>query len=101
MPFAKPFAALGALLLAGSAALAQTYPVKPIRLIVPQGPGGGSDLVARLLSPEIEKRLGQPFVVENKPGGNDSIAPDAVATENSAMSIWPPSKSWIAGASPL
>ena len=45
----------------------------------PQGPGGGSDIVARLLSPEIEKRLGQPFVVENKPGGNDSIAPDAVA----------------------
>ena len=79
MHLAKPFVALGALLLAASATLAQTYPVKPIRLIVPQGPGGGSDLVARLLSPEIEKRLGQPFVVENKPGGNDSIAPDAVA----------------------
>ncbi len=79
MPFAKPLATLGALMLAASAALAQTYPVKPIRLILPQGPGGGSDLVSRLMIPEIEKRLGQPFVVENKPGGNDSIAPDAVS----------------------
>jgi len=57
----------------------QAWPSRPIRLIVPQAAGGGSDLVARLMSPEIEKRLGQPFVVENRPGGNDSIAPDAVA----------------------
>ena len=67
------------LLLASTLALAQAYPTKPIRLVLPQGPGGGSDLVARLLSPEIEKRLGQPFVVENKPGGNDSIGPDVVS----------------------
>jgi len=79
MPFAKPLAALGWLVLTASAAFAQSYPVKPIRLILPQGPGGGSDLVARLMIPEIEKRLGQPFVVENRPGGNDSIAPDAVS----------------------
>jgi len=79
MPFAKPLAAVGWLVLAVSAAFAQSYPVKPIRLILPQGPGGGSDLVARLMIPEIEKRLGQPFVVENRPGGNDSIAPDAVS----------------------
>ena len=79
MQFAQPLAALGWLVFAASAALAQSYPVKPIRLILPQGPGGGSDLVARLMSTEIEKRLGQPFVVENKPGGNDSIAPDAVS----------------------
>jgi tripartite-type tricarboxylate transporter receptor subunit TctC len=76
---AKPLATLGLLMLAAGAALAQSYPVKPIRVILPQGPGGGSDLVARLMSPEIEKRLGQPFVIENRPGGNDSIAPDAVS----------------------
>ena len=79
MQVTKRFAALGILALVASAALAQSYPVKPIRLIVPQAPGGGSDLVARLMSTEIEKRLGQPFVIENKPGGNDSIAPDAVS----------------------
>ncbi len=79
MQLAKLFAALGALMLAASAALAQSYPSKPIRLIVPQAPGGGSDLVARIMATEIEKRLGQPFVVENKPGGNDSIGPDVVA----------------------
>ena len=79
MQIAKPFATLCLLLLAASAALAQSYPSKPIRLIVSQAPGGGSDLVARFMAPEIEKRLGQPFVVENKPGGNDSIGPDVVA----------------------
>lgn len=79
MKVTKFLAALGMLALVASAALAQSYPVKPIRLIVPQAPGGGSDLVARLMSTEIEKRLGQPFVIENKPGGNDSIAPDAVS----------------------
>ena len=46
MQLAKPFAALGVLVLAASAALAQSYPSKPIRLIVPQASGGGSDLVA-------------------------------------------------------
>ena len=68
-----------ALLLAVTQVQAQTWPARPIRVVLPQAPGGGSDLVARLMSPEIEKRLGQPFVIENKPGGNDSIAPDAVA----------------------
>jgi tripartite-type tricarboxylate transporter receptor subunit TctC len=63
---------------AGSA-VAQGYPNRPIRLIVPQAPGGGSDLVARAMGPEIEKRLGQTFVIENRPGGNDSIGPDVVA----------------------
>ena len=64
--------------MAGSA-LAQGYPNRPIRLILPQAPGGGSDLVARAMGPEIEKRLGQPFIIENKPGGNESIGPDIVA----------------------
>lgn len=62
-----------------SAALAQGYPSKPIRLIVPQGAGGGADLVARLMGDELRQRLGQPVVVENRPGGNESIGPDAVA----------------------
>ena len=79
MRLAKSLAALGLLMLAATAGLAQSYPGKPVRLILPQAPGGGSDLVARLMAAEIEKRLGQPFVIENKPGGNDSIGPDVVA----------------------
>lgn len=62
-----------------SAALAQAYPSKPIRLIIPQGVGGGADLVARLMSTELQQRLGQPVVIDNRPGGNESIGPDAVA----------------------
>ena len=68
-----------AVVLVASVAQAQSYPNKAIRVIVPQAAGGGSDLVARIMSTEIEKRLGQPFVVDNRPGGNDSIAPDVVA----------------------
>ena len=75
----RRIASLSVLLLLAATAQGQSWPSKPIRVVVPQAPGGGSDLVARLMSPEIEKRLGQPFVIENKPGGNDSIGPDVVA----------------------
>lgn len=50
------------------------YPEKPIELIVPYGPGGGTDLSARVLAPAIEKILGQPVVVVNKPGGGGAKA---------------------------
>ncbi|MGE4239425.1 Bug family tripartite tricarboxylate transporter substrate binding protein [Ramlibacter sp.] len=80
MPFFKPLGALAALLLAASGAHAQqAWPAKPIRLVIPQAVSGGADLVARLMAPEIEKRLGQPFVIDNRPGGNDTIGPDIVA----------------------
>ena len=51
------------------AAQAQTYPTKPIRLVVPFAPGGSSSIVARSFAAEMEKGLGQPFVIENKGGG--------------------------------
>jgi tripartite-type tricarboxylate transporter receptor subunit TctC len=60
-------------------AAAQSYPDKPIRLIQQFAPGGGSDSVARPLQPELEKILGQPVVVENRPGANGAIANQAVA----------------------
>ena len=62
-----------------AAALAQTYPSKPIRLIVPFAPGGSSSIVARAFSAEMSKGLGQQFVVENKPGGGGNIAMEEVA----------------------
>src|SRR5207245_3957872 len=58
---------------------AQTYASKPIRLIVPFAPGGSSEFVARTVSAEMAKALGQNFVVENKPGGAGVIAMGEVA----------------------
>ena len=58
---------------------AQTYPVKPIRLVVPFAPGGSSSIVARAVAAEMEKGLGQPIVVDNKPGGGGNVAMFEVA----------------------
>ena len=58
---------------------AQNYPSKPIRLVVPFAPGGSSTLVARFMSEEMSKGLGQSFVIENKPGGGGNIAMQEVA----------------------
>ncbi|RYX91291.1 MAG: tripartite tricarboxylate transporter substrate binding protein [Comamonadaceae bacterium] len=72
-------ACLGAATLASTTAFAQAYPSRPIRLIIPQAAAGGSDLVARAMADQIQQRLGQPFVIDNKPGGNEAIGPDIVA----------------------
>ncbi|NYT38698.1 tripartite tricarboxylate transporter substrate binding protein [Allopusillimonas soli] len=74
--------AAGTLGLAGLACAfpaAAAYPDKPIRLIVGFSAGGSTDTVARILSKEISQTLGQPVVVENKPGGGSNIAADYVA----------------------
>src|SRR6185436_15816213 len=65
-------------LLAGNA-LAQAWPVKPIRLIVANAPGGGADLVARMLSERLARPLGRQMIVENRPGGSGQIGADLVA----------------------
>jgi tripartite-type tricarboxylate transporter receptor subunit TctC len=58
---------------------AQNYPSKPIRLVVPFAPGGSSSIVARSVAAEMEKGLGQPIVVDNKPGGGGNVAMVEVA----------------------
>ena len=69
--------ALGSLFSMGlSAAHAQDYPNRPIRLILGHAPGGGADQVARALAKPLGERLGQPVVVENRPGANQIIAAD-------------------------
>src|SRR5205823_2204695 len=60
-------------------ALAQSYPTRPIRLVVPFGTGGGTDNLARIIEPLVTRALGQPLVIENRAGGGSSIGMDQVA----------------------
>jgi tripartite-type tricarboxylate transporter receptor subunit TctC len=74
-------------LAAGAAALpavsciarAQAYPTRPVRVIVGFAPGGGSDIYARLIGQSLTERLGQPFIIENRPSAGGNIATEAVA----------------------
>src|SRR5947207_894264 len=73
-------------LAAGAAALpaisrfacAQGYPTRPVHIIVPFAPAGGSDTIARLMGQWLSERLGQPFIIENRPGGGANIGTEAV-----------------------
>jgi len=65
-------------LLAGFAA-AQDYPGKPVRIIVGYAAGGGNDIIVRVMQPEMQKGLGQPVIIENKPGAQSIIAAELVA----------------------
>ena len=60
--------------LASSDARAQTYPSRPVTIVVPFAAGGGSDLLARLVSQKLEEKLGKPFIIENRPGAATMLA---------------------------
>ncbi|MGE5522403.1 MAG: Bug family tripartite tricarboxylate transporter substrate binding protein [Rhodospirillaceae bacterium] len=57
----------------------QPYPVRPIRIVVPYPPGGGNDIIARLISEDLGKRLGQQMIIDNRPGGSTVIGAEIVA----------------------
>jgi len=61
------------------AALAQAYPTKPVRVVVPYPPGGVGDTTMRAIAQQLSESLGQPFVIDNKPGASQMIGADAVA----------------------
>src|SRR6266566_4622984 len=67
------------LLLAAAAHAQPVFPWRPVTLVLPSAPGDPTDLIARVLQPKMSGRLGQPFVVENRPGGSAVIASSAVA----------------------
>ncbi|KQR45822.1 tripartite tricarboxylate transporter substrate binding protein [Acidovorax sp. Leaf160] len=74
------YAALAAAALAvAPGAMAQTYPAKPVRVVIPFPPGGTLDAVGRQLAQRLSEQTGQSFVIENKPGGNGVIGGDIVA----------------------
>src|SRR4051812_38471819 len=71
-------AAVAALPAVSPVARAQAYPTRPVRIIVGFPAGGGADILARLMGQWLSERLGQPFVIENRPGAANNIATEAV-----------------------
>ena len=61
------------------AAIAQHYPTKPIRLISPFAPGGGTDILSRVIGPRISSVIGQPVVVDNRPGAGGALGAEITA----------------------
>ena len=57
---------------------AQAYPSKPVRLIVPLAAGGATDIIARLIGQRLSERLGQPFVIDNRPGAGGNLGTETV-----------------------
>ena len=71
-------ACAAALPAAARSASAQAYPTRPVRIVVGFAPGSASDIITRLMGQSLSERLGQPFVIENRPGGGTNIATEAV-----------------------
>jgi len=88
-------ALLAAALAAPATAHAQSWPTRPVTIVVPYAPGGGSDAAVRAVSPMMERVLGQPIVVENRAGGGTAVGSTHVAQAR------PDGYTLLAGASPL
>ena len=79
MPHLARWAAALAASLLSFAAVAQPYPTKPIKILVGFAPGGGTDVVARLLAQKMQESMGQPVVVENRAGATGMIAAELLS----------------------
>jgi tripartite-type tricarboxylate transporter receptor subunit TctC len=79
MLYLKVLCAACVVVLSGGIACAQSYPTKPVHIIVPFAPGGITDIVARALAQRLTEEWGQQFIVENKPGGTGQVGAETVA----------------------
>ncbi|MBY0338133.1 MAG: tripartite tricarboxylate transporter substrate binding protein [Acetobacteraceae bacterium] len=84
----RPLLAAPALLLAPRASAQPDWPSRPVRVLIGFPPGGGVDIVARLIMPRIAERLGQPVLVENRAGANGNIAMDAAVQANDGHTLF-------------
>jgi tripartite-type tricarboxylate transporter receptor subunit TctC len=93
--FLRLAACAAALPVLSRVARAQTYPARPVRVIVPFAPGGSNDVIARLIGQWLSERLGQPFVIESRPGAGTNIGTEAVvrspADGHTLLIVAPPS----------
>src|SRR4051812_34886903 len=80
LPITRRLAATFIVCTAAAAAVAQDFPTHPVKIVVPYGPGTGIDLAARILADRLSKTMGQPFVVDNKPGAAGVIGSAFVAS---------------------
>ena len=80
--FLQLAAGAAALPLTSGSASAEAYPSRPVRLIIGYTPGGSADLTARLMGQWLSEKLGQSFVIENRPGGGTNIATEAGAARH-------------------
>ena len=89
-------ALFAALSLLAAPSLAQTWPQRTVKFILPLGPGAGADIGARLFADQLAKRWGQPVVVENRPGGDGIIAINAVlGARDDHTLLWGPSSTFV------
>jgi tripartite-type tricarboxylate transporter receptor subunit TctC len=83
---------LGLLVAPDAPAHAQTWPQRPVRLIIPFGPGAGADIGARMIQERLQEKWGQPVVIDNRPGGDSIVAIQAVLSANDDHTfLWAPS----------
>jgi len=76
---ARQWVALAALTIAASSGFAQDFPSRPVKIIVPQTPGGASDALARIVAQKLSEKWGQPVVVDNRPGAGGNVGMEVVA----------------------
>ena len=88
--------AASALALTAAPSLAQTWPQRTVRFVLPLGPGAGADISARLLADRLTRQWGQPVVVENRPGGDGVLAINAViAARDDHVLLYGPTSSFV------